>query len=466
MREAPGHGAASVASQLRSFLLDPAHWRPRFLRGKEPLPDGLLVLRFAQGRFPRALLRDLTAGERGELRAAALAFVRQVCFWDGATHYQMLCAEPQAPRDVIKELYQLMMALIHPDRHDAAFEAWPTGCSQRVNHAYAVLSDATQRREYDASLHRLAAASTYPPHMLESSREGERRRGHRRDVTRVRLAKAAVVLVAVVATLLILETWFADPSDGYSMLQGAFSTRRAKDVVASAEHPRYLGADGATAREAQADTRRAEGFSFFDPLWRAWEKDPAAEAPVVRVAPRPIAAANVDIPAREAAKPQAAITPEAVEPRAVEPKAVEPPARARILNVAQAPVAPQAPVSAVSAQDIEILVARLIGYYEAGETDKLMSLLDSTDASFWQTARTRQAYYDFFRSTRQRKLRVNNLAWQTAEKSAQAKGEATVLAEYFDPPGTLERRVEMEMDIAVRDGMPKITRLSLFPDVR
>ena len=33
--------------------------RPRFLRGKEPFPDGLLVLRFAQGRFPRALLRDL-----------------------------------------------------------------------------------------------------------------------------------------------------------------------------------------------------------------------------------------------------------------------------------------------------------------------------------------------------------------------------------------------------------------------
>jgi hypothetical protein len=95
-----------------------------------------------------------------------------------------------------------------------------------------------------------------------------------------------------------------------------------------------------------------------------------------------------------------------------------------------------------------------------------MSLLDSGDASFWQTARTRQAYYDFFRSTRQRKLRVNNLAWQTAEKSAQAKGQATVVAEYFDPPGTLERRVEMEMDIAVRDGMPKITRLSLFPDVR
>jgi hypothetical protein len=201
-------------------------------------------------------------------------------------------------------------------------------------------------------------------------------------------------------------------------------------------------------------------------LWRAWEKDPAAEAPVARAAPRPIAAANVDIPAREAAKPQAATTPEAVEPRAVEAKAVEPPARARILNVAQAAVVPQAPVSAVSAQDIEILVARLIGYYEAGETDKLMNLLDSAEAGFWQTARTRQAYQEFFRATRQRKLRVDNLAWRTEAQSAQAKGQATVVAEYFDAPGVLERRVEVEMDIALRDGMPKITRLSLFPDGR
>jgi hypothetical protein len=464
MREAPGHGAASVASQLRSFWRDPAHWRPRFLHGKEPLPDGLLVLRFAQGRFPRALLRDLTAGEREEVRAAAAAFIRQVCFWDGATHYQLLCAEAHVPHEAIKERYHLLMALIHPDRHDAAFEPWPTGCSQRVNHAYAVLGDAAQRREYDASLHRLAAASTSPPHMQEAQRDGERRRGHRRAATRLRLAKAALVLVAVVATLLILETWLTDPADGHSILESAFSSRRARDVVASVEGPRYIGSESATARDTQVDSRRAENLSLPDPLWRSWGSD-SAEPAVVRLAPRPTAAANVEIPEREAPGTQSA-RPQVAVPQAVEPKAVEPRANAGVVQVAQAAVAPQAPVFAVSSQDIEILVARLIGYYEAGETDKLMSLLDSGDASFWETARTRQAYYDFFRSTRQRKLRVNNLAWQTVERSAQAKGEATVVAEYFDTPGTLERRVEMQIDIALRDGTPRITRLSLFPDVR
>ena len=73
MREAPGNGPSSVASQLRAFLRDPAQWRPRLLRGKDPLPEGVHVLRFAQGRFPRNLLRDLTANERDEVRVAANA---------------------------------------------------------------------------------------------------------------------------------------------------------------------------------------------------------------------------------------------------------------------------------------------------------------------------------------------------------------------------------------------------------
>jgi curved DNA-binding protein CbpA len=455
MREAPGNGPSSVASQLRAFLRDPSHWRPRFLRGREPLPDGTLVLRFAQGRFPRSLQRDLPASDREEVRTAGLAFIRQVCFWDGATHYQVLCAASGARRDAIKEHYHLMMALIHPDRHDATAEPWPTGSAQRVNQAYAVLSDAAQRREYDASLQRLAAASTHPPHVPEPPRESERGRKHRRGATRVWLAKATVVLVAVVATLLVLESWIGGTSNEYSVLQGAFSARRASERVANAEHPRYLGAEAGTPREAQLDSKRAGGFSLLDPLWRAWESDPVVEAPVVRVAPRPTAAAAVEVPARAP-----------VQREIVEPPAIEPPAKAKTTLIAQAPQAPKAPAPAVSAQDIEILVARLVGYYEAGETDKIMSLLDSGDASFWQTARTRQAYYDFFRATRQRKLRVDNLAWQTAAQSAQAKGEATVVAEYFDTPGMLERRVEVEMDIALRDGMPKITRLSLFPDAR
>jgi hypothetical protein len=105
-----------------------------------------------------------------------------------------------------------------------------------------------------------------------------------------------------------------------------------------------------------------------------------------------------------------------------------------------------------------------VSYYEAGEADKLMGLLDPGETGFWQSTRMRQEYFEFFRATRQRSLRVKNLAWRAADSSARAKGEATVSAEYFDERGTQERKVEVEMDIALRDGKAKLTRLSLFPN--
>ena len=133
---------------------------------------------------------------------------------------------------------------------------------------------------------------------------------------------------------------------------------------------------------------------------------------------------------------------------------------------AQAPAPPVAPSleARLTSQDVENMVVRLVGFYEAGETDKLMGLLDSREAGYWRTARMRQAYADFFSATRQRRLRVDNLAWKTEPGSARARGVATIVAEYFDAPGTQERRIDLEMDIALRDGGPKITRLTLFPN--
>jgi hypothetical protein len=132
----------------------------------------------------------------------------------------------------------------------------------------------------------------------------------------------------------------------------------------------------------------------------------------------------------------------------------------------QAPAFPAAPVVAagLTPQDVENMVVRLVGFYEAGETDKLMDLIDSREAGFWRTARVRQTYADFFGATRQRRLRVDTLTWQTEPGSARARGVATIVAEYFDAPGTQERRIDLEMDIALREGGPKITRLTLFPN--
>src|SRR5690348_15481883 len=123
MVDAPGAGAASVATQLLAFYREPARFRPHYIHGDEPLPEGHVVLKFALGRFSPGWHRDLAHDDQAQLIEAARAFVRQVCLWERATHYQLLCLPRTAGRDEVRENYRLLMALLHPDRQDAG--AWP-----------------------------------------------------------------------------------------------------------------------------------------------------------------------------------------------------------------------------------------------------------------------------------------------------------------------------------------------------
>ena len=152
-------GAAVVAAQLLAFYREPVRYRPRLTHGREPFAGGLLVFRFAQGRFPQSLLRELPPARREDVREAALFFIRQVCLWDGASHYQVLCLSPGAHRETVKEHYHGLMALIHPDRQEGGAPHWPSECAQRVNKAYEVLTDDARRREYDAGLRKETVGS-------------------------------------------------------------------------------------------------------------------------------------------------------------------------------------------------------------------------------------------------------------------------------------------------------------------
>ena len=61
---------------------------------------------------------------------------------------------------------------------------------------------------------------------------------------------------------------------------------------------------------------------------------------------------------------------------------------------------------------------------------------------------------------------MERLAWDSGSGTASAKGEATVIAEYFDSNAPVERHVPLEVDVGMRDGRALITRLALFPAVR
>lgn len=392
--------------------------------------EGGNAFRLAQGRFPPGL----PAHECERLRRNAMTYLREVCFRPDATHYQMLCLPMDAKRDAIKESYHLLMALIHPDRAERAREAWPADWAQRANRAYAVLSDDVARKSYD----RTFAASEG----LRAAPHPRPRRTRKSRGLVARVARACVVL-GLLAALLVMLTYI-DSTAGHFPFNGASSGR---DIGSGSERPRFLGLGVVPARDTASATMSAADPRQDRHSASRWRDAAPAPAPAVQVSPAKshAGAQAVESDVSDFARDAPAIVAASAAP----------------VVASQAPVAPPArPEANLTSAQIEILVARLIGYYEAGETDNLMALLDSKEPA----ARTRQAYLEFFRATRQRRLQVKSLDWQAAPASARAQGQATVQAQYVDAPGNLERDIDVEMEIALRNGQAKITRLSLFPN--
>lgn len=442
----PRAEAASVAAQLASFAREPTRHRPRFTLGREAIEGGDHVLRFAHGKFPADFAEATTGRQREDVREAAEAFVRQVCFWEGATHYQVLCVDPRAPPERIKEHYHLLMSLIHPDRSESATHAWPGEWAQRANEAYALLSDAVRRSEYDMKLRALDFIQRAPP-PPQASRTASRapRRARRRGL---RFAGAVLAVAAVGMTLLLLEAWYGRTPREYSLFEGLGRAR------AHAEAPRYLASGFFGSHETPAASTASPQEAAPSQAAVVIRRDAALVRKSASV--EEIAARFEPPPAPQRDAPTAAVAAPAQVVAESNPAAAPP------VRVARAE-APLPAADGPTAVQIEELVARLVGYYEAGEADQLMGLI-AGDQGFWETARARQAYADFFRATRQRRLRVDTLQWQAAPLAAHAKGEATVQAQFVDDAAPLDRKVGVEMDIALREGKPRITRLSLYPN--
>jgi hypothetical protein len=446
MKDASGPRAAEVASTLVAFLRDPAHHRPAYLHGERAMPDGSIVLKLALDRVVPAWHRHIDGFDRAELVEAAQAFVRQVCLWERASHYQVLCVERGAATEAIRENYRLLMALLHPDRQKGSGE-WPTGCAQRVNEAYAVLSDAGARAGYDRDT-RVAHVSA-PFEGVHPGRVASRRRT--RDFVR-----PFFLVTGVVAAIFVVQAWWVGSvPQHYAVLERSAprsnSSAWVRDISESL--PRFLGITRPTFETlqplspARPEARLAAWVPTID----------RPKASLVTAADTPVLPATAPpIPAAPAAIAAAAPPPIEAPPRTIVAQASSPPSKA-------APAAAAA-ASSLGTQDIELLVARLVSYYEQGDADGMMALFASGEPGFWKGMRTRAAYQDFFRATRQRRLRMDQLQWRSAADLAQARGSATVIADYVDGARHVEQKVDVEIDIALRDGRAGITRLSLFPD--
>lgn len=451
-----------VAGELLAFHHEPVVFRPRLTHGREPFPGGAHVFRFAQGKFPEAMLRRMPQHERRRLREAAAFFVRQVCAWDGATHYQLLCVAPDAKLSVVREHYQALMGLIHPDRAREGEEPWPADFVQRANQAWAVLSDERSRHAYDGWL----ATSGRAPHrgnrpepavapelaVAPAVAAGDSP-GRSRTRRRVRIRTTLGATSLALAGLLFAYTWWATqvPQDLQTLQTAApleLTLKWMHEVGSSVRPPSFLGASAVKA---------------------ASEAAPLAEPPK-RPAPSParpeLTAATVPSPILAAPSPRSAdatapgrtapATDAATRPRP------EPAPRAgmgaqRVASVtATTDVAPVLP-------DLEVLVSRLVAHYEGGDLDRFLGLFDPDSVGVLEAMSLRNDFSSFFRSTGSRRLRVRSVDWSVADGVLRGKGRAIVVAEYTDPARRLERTVDFGIEAVMRAGVPKIARLTLFP---
>lgn len=466
-------GAAVIAAQLLAFYREPVRFRPRLTHGREPFSGGLLVFRFAQGRFPQSMMRELPAAKRQSVREAALFFIRQVCLWEGASHYQVLCVPTGARRETIKDHYHGLMALIHPDRQDPGDPHWPAECAQRVNKAYEVLSDDARRREYDAGLHKSTVGSaTLEESLMAVPTPPSPGTFHKPRGTRLaRMRKPVLFISLAVSLLFFVQVWWAGEVPGeYSAIPSAapfeLSLRWMREAYSPVQkaRPQASGENSPAQREPVED-KPAE-TSLLTPLWKALSGGTAeprrqhAREESVRVA------ASVNVPVVPAIVRREA-PPVARDPVPAQRKPAErsapprPPER-----VAQAPVERRAAAVPLSAIDMETMVAKVVTHYEAGDVDKLLGLYDASSVGLWEAVNLRHAFEEFFRSTKTRRLRLQGVSWDTDSPTARVTGAARLVAEYNDDSGRVERQVSLDMDIVSRDGQPRIARLSLFPHER
>ena len=458
MGEVSRAAAASVAAQLREFLHAPTLHRPAWIHGERALPDGQVVLKLALGRFSAVNLDEMSAVDRQRIQEAARAFVRDVCLWERSSHYQVLCLAQDAAPEAIRENYRLLMALLHPDRQERGELEWPASAAQRVNEAHDVLADVDRRRDYDRAAHRSRALHDIPGEALAVPVPPRRRV--------LRLLRAAVVLGAIGSALLLVQAWWMEGTPQHvALLERTVPlgpTSRGSDAAPS-DVPRFLVAKprlGLEPLELLEPSRAPRRLV-------TWVPSPESRVSAARAAAvTPAAPVAEKAPARNLV-PDAAAT--ATDPlrlaQAMTPAPAAPAAAIRAQPVT--PAASAAPAAAkAQVREIELLMARLVSSYEQGDTDALMGLFASGEPGLLKGSRTRNAYNEFFRVTRDRRLRLDRVDWQTGAESARLRGAATVIAEYVDGRGALERQVPIEIEISLREGQARMTSLSLFPEVR
>ena len=234
---------------------------PRLSDSRQPLPLGFaaLVPAFGRALVPRHLedTAAALAASPDEILAAARFLVRQVLLAPGASPWRMLGFEAEAPPARVRQHYQLLIRLFHPDRQ-ARMGDLDTEYAARLNNAYqalrgeagAVEEDAEADVEADDSPPPAAASDELrrffqPQQRLASGQAPRIKRGYWRRLTRRSLLVAALVLMGGVAVFILVS--LMSPAH----LQLEMSANRAPTAAPLERQPSYLQGTAPTPPEVK-----------------------------------------------------------------------------------------------------------------------------------------------------------------------------------------------------------------------
>ncbi len=174
-----------------------------------------------------------------ELEAAVRFFARRVLLEPGNDAYRTLGLPPDAPVELIRRQYRLLIKLFHPDRLGQATVA-DLACSGRLNTAYHQLSDVRRREHYDREHpHDTSQVRFSDPRGFFGSNHAALQAGTRSPRIRATPRRRRSVTIVLGTSIALIATI----SGGLWLLEPAHPLRSTKPPAANTDRPRpsYLG---------------------------------------------------------------------------------------------------------------------------------------------------------------------------------------------------------------------------------
>jgi curved DNA-binding protein CbpA len=215
------------------------HQSPRLNRRVQEIgvpADVLDVIRIASGDSDQLCrAQEETGLDSATLKEAAVLYVQQALFFDGADSYRTLGLESDAPQEQLKEHHRWLIHWLHPDRcGDNEFGVF----AERVNKAWNELRTPARREQYDQQLAsaRQVHRETPVPAAAGMSHPSNRWSGDRFSSAAVTTSNQRLRLVIVIVlgfcSLVALVRWFEANEDRPEQQPALAETTKGSSAVA------------------------------------------------------------------------------------------------------------------------------------------------------------------------------------------------------------------------------------------